>query len=296
MLILASLLAIASAGIAVAVRASLLKDTRPGIISKNFRGSEIAIAGGTVIASAVLGAQAVLTFAALVRTGALEGGNPAISPTALPQTFLSFDNAGLLLLILGFYGLGLLDDLSGGAQSRGFRGHLGSLAHGRVTSGAIKALGGGALAFVVAGLWELRFVPAVVDALVIALSANLLNLLDLRPGRALKVFFIAWIPLAVISWAEPYLAASTPAAAAAAIWMPADMKERGMLGDSGSNLLGAVIGGGVALQAPMRQKLAVLGVLLLLTLVSERWSFTKIIATWPPLRWVDSLGRRRPLD
>ncbi len=165
-----------------------------------------------------------------------------------------------------------------------------------MTSGGIKAVGGMAIAFVVGGLWELRLIPAVVDALLIALSANLINLLDLRPGRAVKGFFLAWIPLALSSWADPYLAASAPAAGAAAAWLPADLKEKGMLGDSGSNLLGAVVGGGVALQATTGTKLVVLGSLLLLTLLSERWSFSKAISRVSPLRWVDELGRRRPFE
>lgn len=263
---------------------------------RNFRGEDVAVIGGTVIVSAVLVAQALLTLVALMRTGRLEGGDPAFSPTALPQTFLSFDNAGLLLLILGFYGLGLLDDLSASTSAGGFRGHIGSLLRGRVTTGAIKAVGGICLAFVVAGLWELSLVSAIVDALIIALSANLLNLLDLRPGRALKVFILAWVPLAVTSWTEPFLAASAPIAAAAAAWMPADLRERGMLGDSGSNVLGAVIGAGIALQTQTQLKLGVLGVLVVLTLASERWSFTKIITGFPPLRWIDGIGRRRPLE
>ena len=170
------------------------------------------------------------------------------------------------------------------------------LLRGNVTTGALKALGGVSLAFVVAGLWELTLIGAVVDAFVIGLSANLLNLFDLRPGRALKMFFLAWVPLAAGSWAEPFIAASAPAAAAAAVWLPSDLRERGMLGDSGSNLLGAVIGGGVALQIPMQGKLVILGVLSLLTLVSERWSFTNVISRFAPLRLVDGLGRRRPLE
>lgn len=296
MLVLAALLAIVSIGVSLFVKSSLLRNTPGGLIKKNFRGENVAVIGGTVIISAVLVAEALLTLVALMRTGRLEGGDPAFSPTALPQTFLSFDNAGLLVLVLGFYALGLLDDLSASPSAGGFRGHIGSLFRGRVTTGVIKAAGGICLAFVVAGLWELSLVPAIVDALIIALSANLLNLLDLRPGRAVKVFALAWIPLAIASWTEPFFAASAPAAAAAAAWMPTDLRERGMLGDSGSNLLGAVVGAGIALQTQMQVKLMVLGILLILTLVSERWSFTKIINGVPPLRWFDGIGRRRPLE
>jgi len=295
-LVLAGLLALSSIGIALIVRGWMLRSSLDRLTVRNFRGVDLPVAGGIVIISGLLMAEVILTLIALIRTGTLEGGHPAYSPSAIPQTFLSFDNAGLLILVLGFFGLGLFDDLAGGERAGGFKGHIGSLVKGRMTTGAVKAIGGVGLAFVVGGLWELRLVPAFVDALVIALSANLVNLLDLRPGRAVKGFFLAWIPLAFIAWADPYLAASAPVAGAAAAWLPADLKERGMLGDSGSNLLGAVVGGGVALQATMGTKLIVLAVLVSLTLVSERWSFSKAISKIPPLRWVDQAGRKRPLE
>ncbi len=296
MVVLAGLLALSSIGIALVVRAWIVRSSLGGLTVTNFRGVPVPVIGGIVIVSGLLAAEAILTIAALIRTGTLEGGHPAYSPSAIPQTFLSLDNAGLLILALGFFGLGLFDDLAGGGRAGGFRGHIGSLLKGRLTTGSIKAIGGMAIAFVVGGLWELQLVPAVVDGLVIAMSANLVNLLDLRPGRAVKGFFLAWIPLALMSWADPYLAASAPAAGAAAAWLPADLKERGMLGDSGSNLLGAVVGGGVALQATVSAKLIVLIFLVLLTIVSERWSFSKAISKIPPLRWVDEIGRRRPFD
>src|SRR6478609_7317931 len=94
--------------------------------------------------------------------------------------------------------LGALDDLAGDSGSKGFKGHLGALAQGQVTTGAVKILGLGLTGLLSAALidhgsrsreTQRHGIPTVLDTMVggavIAGSANLLNLLDLRPGRAL---------------------------------------------------------------------------------------------------------------
>jgi len=135
---------------------------------------------------------------------------------------------------LGFALLGLLDDLIQDHGSRGFRGHLLALRHGRLTGGGVKLLGGALVALVVAPLavgserpWYLMLVGAVV----IASSANLANLLDLRPGRCSKVFLPLWVVGCLI---DPTAGAwSAGLAGAAAGTFPLDLRERGMLGEVG---------------------------------------------------------------
>jgi UDP-N-acetylmuramyl pentapeptide phosphotransferase/UDP-N-acetylglucosamine-1-phosphate transferase len=198
-----------------------------------------------------------------------------------------------LILAVGFFLLGLVDDLAADRQSKGLAGHLKALMRGTVTTGTIKAVGGLALALAVAWWIEGSALETLLDALLIALAANLVNLLDLRPGRAVKSFLILWLPVVATLLAKNHFLAPALAAAgfAAVAWLPADLGERGMLGDSGANMLGAILGAAVAWAFDMPLKLAVLAVLALTTLSSERWSFTKVIERVGPLRWFDELGR-----
>ena len=117
-----------------------------------------------------------------------------------------------------------------------------------------------------------------------------MNLFDLRPGRAIKVSLLASAALAVRG-AEARAAVAAPAGAAAAL-LPEDLGERAMLGDSGANALGAMLGVATASSLPRPARLAVLAVVAGLTAASEKVSFTKVIARTPPLHWLDMLGRR----
>jgi UDP-N-acetylmuramyl pentapeptide phosphotransferase/UDP-N-acetylglucosamine-1-phosphate transferase len=117
-----------------------------------------------------------------------------------------------------------------------------------------------------------------------------MNLFDLRPGRAIKVGLAAGLPTAMRGGASGILAAG-PLGASAAL-LPADLQERSMLGDAGSNALGAVLGVASAARSG-RVGLFLRAVALVgLTLASEKVSFTKVIAASPPLNALDMLGRR----
>lgn len=294
MLLLAGLLSALAGGVSWLAALGTLRRTG-GARVRNFRGIEVAVAGGTVLLFGVLVSQLALAAVALGRPISIEVPD-FLSPSAIPATFLSVDNAGLLMLILGFFALGAADDLIGGEGTKGGRGHLGALRRGVLTGGAVKALGGIALSFVVSALWELRPLEAALDAALIAATANLLNLLDLRPGRATKVFILAWIALAAALYSSPWIAASAGVFGGAVVWLGFDLRERGVLGDSGANLLGAVLGGGMVLGLDTVTRAAILGVVLLLTISSERWSFTRIIERVPPLRWLDRIGAKTPFQ
>ena len=135
-----------------------------------------------------------------------------------------------------------------------------------------------------------------IDAGLIAGGANLLNLFDLRPGRAIKVTILAGGLLAAAPGdrsgqaASPAELAAAPVAAAIAL-LADDLGERAMLGDAGANAVGAMLGvAATALPRPARA--AVLAGIVGLTAASERVSFTKVIERTPTLRWLDLLGRR----
>jgi hypothetical protein len=158
-----------------------------------------------------------------------------------------------------------------------------------LVGGALAALAVASLAVFDEAAWMV-----ILGAVVIASAANLANLLDLRPGRTIKVWYpcaIALVAFDARGTRELVLLAVTGGVSA---FLPDELRERIMLGDTGAGLLGAVLGA-AALDALGRPGLLVcLGVLLGLTLASELVSFTRVIESTPPLRWIDELGRNRP--
>jgi UDP-GlcNAc:undecaprenyl-phosphate/decaprenyl-phosphate GlcNAc-1-phosphate transferase len=181
---------------------------------------------------------------------------------------------------------GAYDDLAGSGGRRGFRGHLGALRHGEVTTGAVKLGGIGATGIVSAALAGGSPADMVINAGLIAGSANLLNLFDLRPGRAIKVA----VASAALIGAAGQDSVAAPLGAALAL-LPEDLGERAMLGDAGANALGAMLGAS-ATGLPRPARIALLAGIAGLTAASEKVSFTKVIERTPALRWLDMLGRR----
>ena len=240
----------------------------------------------------------------------LEG--PAVTAGAVSAALAVPGLDGRLRLALGLAGagagmVGCYDDLAASGDRRGFRGHLGALGRGEVTTGAIKIAGIGAAGLAAAVLldcrdngrgavtWPVtsapwRFADVAVNAALVAGSANTVNLFDLRPGRAIKVGALASLAIA-LAGPQARAAAAAPAGAAAAL-LPEDLRERSMLGDSGANALDAMLGVAAAASLPRPARIAALGVLAGLTAASEKVSFTKVIARTPPLNWLDMLGRR----
>ncbi|HEU4398436.1 MAG TPA: hypothetical protein VFU54_11460 [Actinomycetota bacterium] len=205
--------------------------------------------------------------------------------------------SGLAVIVAGlaFLVLGLVDDLIEDAGSRGFRGHLRALAGGRLTGGGIKLLGGALAALVVASLAmpERRHAALVLPlgAVLVASTANLANLLDLRPGRCAKVFLPLWGLGCLLD--PPGGAWSAGLAGATLAGLPFDLREKGMLGDAGANALGAVAGT-LLLAGPVWLLLGAVAVLLVLQLLSERVSFSRVIDGNRVLRAADRFGRLDP--
>ncbi|MEV7008917.1 hypothetical protein [Streptosporangium sp. NPDC051022] len=203
--------------------------------------------------------------------------------------------AAALLAVTGSGVLGAYDDLYGATSSKGFKGHLSALVKGEVTSGAVKIFGIGLTGLAAAALTSRGPVDVVVDGAIVAGTANLANLFDLRPGRAIKVGLLVGAPLlaAGLRRDDPVPAALTalPVGAAVAL-LPEDLGERAMLGDAGANALGALVGLAAAVTLGRPGRLAVLGTVVALTAASERISFTRVIAANPVLNRIDMLGRR----
>jgi UDP-N-acetylmuramyl pentapeptide phosphotransferase/UDP-N-acetylglucosamine-1-phosphate transferase len=201
----------------------------------------------------------------------------------------------VLVAVAGFALLGLIDDVAGVGEERGFRGHVGALLEGRLTTGGLKMLGGAAVAVVAVALFRQdSFAAFAADAGLVALAANLGNLFDRAPGRAIKVGTLAFVVLAILTSAPREVIPVAVVAGAGLGLLLGDLHERLMLGDAGANALGAALGIGVVATTSLTVRVRVLAVLAVLTMLSERISFSKVIAATPPLRILDELGRRSP--
>lgn len=247
----------------------------------NYRGLPVASGLGiTVLAGLVGGAALIGVVYTLSPRSHLAGSSAALS---IP----------LLALALGFGLLGLYDDLCVDAE-RGFRAHLAALRAGRMTGGGLKLLAGGALAVTIAAPESTTLGWAILQGALIAMFANVFNSFDMRPGRALKFFFIAAIPLAILVSATSAICAA--AIGAAAGFLPDDLKQRAMLGDAGANALGALVGGAVVFaEPPSWFRLGIVALLVALTVVAQKPGFGALIEKFPPLRAFDRAGRVREL-
>jgi len=142
----------------------------------------------------------------------------------------------------------------------------------------IVALGGSGLGDVLLG------------GAVVASLANLVNLFDLRPGRAIKVGVLLGAP--AMAGPDPSATIAAAPLGAAVALLPEDLGEEAMLGDAGANALGALLGVAVLARYDRIGRLAHLVVATALTLMSEKVSFTRVMERTPVLRRLDALGRR----
>jgi UDP-N-acetylmuramyl pentapeptide phosphotransferase/UDP-N-acetylglucosamine-1-phosphate transferase len=250
----------------------------PVLLRPNYRGHLIPTGGGILVVLAVL-----VVEAGRAGLGALGVGE---------STDLTIERSEVLFAVMAFGLLGLIDDLLGDGTRRGFRGHVRALLRGEITTGFLKLFGGAAVAVVLVatpGFAHGRRI--LVDAVLIALAANLGNLLDRAPGRTLKAAAIAYVPLAIVLGDGFVGIAIAPAMGAAFGLLPDDLRERLMLGDAGANVVGAILGLGVVLGRGEVTRITALIVLVVANVAAELVSFSSIIERVAPLRWLDRMGQ-----
>lgn len=257
----------------------------------NFHGVTVSLRGGVAMAGAAVASAAVASVLSDQPRAALGG----------------------VVASLGGGLAGYIDDVDqgahdGGKVAKGLKGHLGALAHGQVTTGVIKIAGIGASALAASALVGSKTTSVggkaadlALNTVLIAGTANLANLLDLRPGRALKATVLVAAPLSYFSCAAAKTPASPASAqrllasglnAAAITALVEDLQETTMLGDTGANAAGALLGTSLAANDSWKLRLGTaLGVVGLI-LASEKVSFSKVIAANPALNWLDQLWRR----
>ncbi len=248
-------------------------------VRQNYRGRSLPTAVGLVLAAAVL---------------VVEGLRVVVATIAGQDSILGGTRLAVLVLVVSMALLGLVDDLAGDADRRGFRGHIRALSEGRLTTGALKLLGGGAAALVAvaAARPETDLVSLLSDGALVALAANTGNLFDRAPGRAIKVTALLFGVLVVASGFSSHLGAPAIVIGGGLALLLDDLHERVMLGDTGANVLGAIVGLGVVASSSPVTRLAVLAALAILNGLSEYVSFSRIIDGFAPLRVLDRAGRR----
>ncbi len=234
----------------------------------------------------------------------LEG--PAYAVGVVAGALSAGAGAPVAMAGLGAGVCGVLDDLAGDSSSKGLGGHLAAARRGELTTGAVKVAGLVVTGLMAAGTADRSRERAgseatgplatLVGGAVIAGSANIVNLLDLRPGRALKVVLMLAVPLVAGGRRAARVSTATAAATVggALAALPDDLAGRSMLGDTGANSAGALIGTALVARTQLRGRLLALAAVTILTLASERVSFTTVIESSPVLSRLDALGRPQP--
>ncbi|HEX2016722.1 MAG TPA: hypothetical protein VGN69_08510 [Solirubrobacteraceae bacterium] len=267
-LLIASLLALAIAPPLL----SFLR--REGHQRPNYRQVSLPVPLGMLVPVASLLALVPLTLADQIRGGGV----------------LAPELRVVAVYALGVALLGLLDD-SFSASPRGWRGHAGEVTAGRFSTGAVKAAGSLGLALLALEGRAADTGAYVLSALLLVLCTNLFNLLDLRPGRSIKLLVALGVALTLGAadvgplWAlglflGPLLVAGLY-----------DLRERAMLGDTGSNLAGALGGLWLVLTLSTAGQAVALAVIVAITVYGEFRSISEFVERAPVFRHLDSLGR-----
>ena len=263
--------------VAAVVAPPLVRSLREnGFTRENYRHASVAFPAGVAVPVAALLALIPLSLVA-------ELADADVFPAAAGSA---------VAYVVGVALLGLLDDLVGSDMpARGWRGHARAAARGGLTTGAIKAAGSLGLALFVlhgAGRDAGEYLLA---AAVLVVATNLFNLLDLRPGRSVKALVLLGAGLTVGSLDVEPLWTVGLFAGPILILLPLDLREVGMLGDTGSNAVGAVAGLWLVLTLSTAGQAAALAVMAVVTVYGEFRSIAAVIDRTPGLRHLDSLGR-----
>jgi UDP-GlcNAc:undecaprenyl-phosphate GlcNAc-1-phosphate transferase len=242
----------------------LARLSEAGVVRENYRGIPLPVPLGLVIVPA--GLLALIVLALLARLG-----NEDVYP----------DNFGLVLLFVpGVALLGFIDDVLS-AAGRGWRGHGSDVLKGVFSTGALKAACTLGLALLVASSLPGSDAEFLLAAAVLVLATNVSNLLDLRPGRSVKAFVLLGLGLTLSTQNTEALAAMGIFAAPVLVVGFYDLRERAMLGDTGSNVIGALAGLWMVLTLDTNGQLVALVVLLAVNIFGEFRSISAVIEKVP---------------
>jgi len=252
---------------------------RSGLARQNYRGRAVAFPAGAVLVACSL--VALVPLAVLDDRADLDLLDPELRRWAV--------------YVLGVALLGLMDDALGrgpdAAAPRGWRAHARAVAAGRFSTGFIKAVGAlGLAAYATSGLGR-HDLGYVADLVLLLLTTNLFNLLDLRPGRVEKVFVALLAGLCIGAWTVAPLDLLGLFIGPVLVGAAFTLRERAMLGDTGSNLVGALAGISLLITLGDGGRIVALALVAALNVYGEFRSISQTIEGIPLLRSLDSWGR-----
>jgi|SRR5690554_3838097 len=239
------------------------------IVKRNYRGNKVLVIGGFILSIGTLPLWYILLKFNYIDY----------------NIFSRYIFIGLMVGTTGF-----LDDIAGNKEYQGLKGHFVSLFRGKLTTGIIKVIviSFSAILLVTSNM-VFSLEESILDIGIIILSTNFLNLLDLRPGRSIKFFLI--ISFFLLNRGKVWLY-FLPYYLIIFLYLPYELKGLLMLGDSGANILGFVlaytlVNSGVSIKV----KYIILLSLFIITIISEKYSYSSIIKKNRVLNWLDQLGR-----
>jgi UDP-GlcNAc:undecaprenyl-phosphate GlcNAc-1-phosphate transferase len=286
-----SLPLIVSVVVAAAVAPPLVRALRDqGFVAKNYRRAPLPFPTGLAIPVAAM--LALIPLALVQELGNVDVFKPGAYPA--------------VTYVIGVALLGLADDFVGSGlfsatnvklerpvkpTPRGWRGHAKAILGGGFSTGAAKAAGSLGLALFALSGQNRTASEYLLGAGVLVLATNLFNLLDLRPGRSAKVLIILGAALSLGAWSADGLWTVALFLGPILVLLPFDLRERGMLGDTGSNAIGAVAGLWLVATLSTTGQAIALAVMAVVTVYGEFRSISALIERTPGLRQLDTLGR-----
>ena len=242
-----------------------------GMIRENYRGDMIPVGLGLVFIPTLVINSIILIYSNIV-------------PEKIIMIYM------LLFASIAMSFVGIIDDSLGNRGVTGLIGHFKALFKGSLTTGAFKALLGGFVGLTLAVTLSKSIPNIIVATLVVALSTNMMNLFDLRPGRAIKVYTLLAIIIFIASakFQREVMMLILPAVLA---YFYFDLRALTMMGDAGSNVLGVSLGVFIVSSFGLAVQVVCLILLVLIHILTEKFSLTKIIENNKFLDYVDKLGR-----
>jgi UDP-N-acetylmuramyl pentapeptide phosphotransferase/UDP-N-acetylglucosamine-1-phosphate transferase len=182
------------------------------------------------------------------------------------------------LVIVSLAWMGWIDDRWGDISVKGFKGHFSRFFQkGEITTGLAKAWLGLVVAVLTSWPVSASFWQLILFVMAMVLSMHTFNLLDVRPGRAIKSFWLFSLSVLPFSSLESFCYLYLPSVISTMILFHFDRRRLVMLGDAGSLTLGGIFGLQLILEAPVGLVFFWTAAFLLLTIVAEKTSISLLI-------------------